>query len=453
MRETLSMHRFTATGVALAVAWACGAPVTQHANPNLLLVVMDTSRASRMSLYGYDDATTPRIDDFAAGGVVFEQAIAHASQTLPSVASLLTSTLPPEHGARVNGLYRVRDEPKTLAEVLRAHHYQTAAVVSALPLKARYGLDRGFDAYLDDFSDSVLAARGGTYGAIERRADEATDAALAWLRDDARRGQPWFLLVHYFDPHSPYAPPAGFRDRRDSYDGEIAFTDSEIGRLLDAIRQDGQLDDTLVAIVADHGEVLSQNYQGHAGSLAEGVVRVPLVLWHPERLPAGKRIEGNAGLIDLAPTLLEVLGIPAPASYRGRSLLPRVVGADATPDRPVYSESLYHKLEDPRGVSRFLARDGRYRYRLEELENGDTEIRSERLVDVKHTEGPRDVLGEPPLSPAEERALEKLRGVVRRERARSRELVALELSAEDEALLRALGYLGADAGVESVEPN
>jgi choline-sulfatase len=419
---------------------ACSAP-TPDPPSDLLLIVIDTCRQSRMSLYGYRDPTTPHIDAFAAEGVVFDLAVSHAPQTLPSVASLLTSMHPPEHGVRVNGLFRLPAARLTLAELLRDAGYHTGAVVSAFPLDPRFGIEQGFSHYDADFRQSLLTPPDAVHGGFEQRADEATDKALAWL-DAAPDASPWFLMVHYFDPHMPQEPPEGFRDRRDAYDGELAFTDAEIGRLLARMQVRGRLDDALVVLVADHGEVLSEEFTGHAGSLAEPAIRVPLVLHHAGRLPAGVRVEAAVGLVDVAPTVLEILGLPVPPGFRGRSLLPLLEGA-ADDARGVYSETLYLKLEAAEGISRFSLRTERYKYRYDEVEQDGELGVFERIVDLDLPQQERSNLLTGDATAPEYRALaERFRARVQELRARAVEPEPLPLTPDSEARLRSLGYLG-----------
>ncbi|MBU0754292.1 MAG: sulfatase, partial [Planctomycetes bacterium] len=284
--------RIKAAALFLFLCFSAACSVEKKA-PNVLLILIDTCRADRMSLYDYAGATTPEIEKFAAGGVVFEQAISHVPQTLPSTATLLTSLLPADHGVRVNGLFELPETVGTLPELFQTHGYACAAIISAFPLDERYGLNRGFDSYDSDFETSIFTerrrraaeARGETYQAHEQRADETTDKAVGWLKAhiEEAKNAPFFLLVHYFDPHGPYKPPKPFNEKFNGYDGELAYTDQEVGRLFRFVDDSFEREETIVALTGDHGELLQPGdaVSGHAGHLEDGVLHIPLVLRWP----------------------------------------------------------------------------------------------------------------------------------------------------------------------------
>jgi arylsulfatase A-like enzyme len=327
------------------------------AGRNLLLVTLDTTRADRLGAYGYADAETPTLDRLAARGLRFADAVSPVPMTLPAHATLLTGLDPPGHGLRVNGEAALGAERTTLAEVLRGAGYETAAFVSSFVLDPRFGLDQGFDVY-----DARLeATRAAAFGPqTERSAGAVTAAAVAWLRGRGGEGDgtpdgggppPFFLWVHYFDPHDPYEPPEPFagRFRGRPYDGEIAYVDRELGRLLAALEAEGLEGSTVVVAAADHGESLGEHGERyHSRSLYEGAVRVPLILAAPG-LPEegrGSAVDGFVvTLADLYPTLLDLLGVPAgedAPALDGRSLL----RAPPPPDRMVYLETLNPYLDN-----------------------------------------------------------------------------------------------------------
>jgi arylsulfatase A-like enzyme len=273
------------------------------AGPNLILLSIDTLRADRLGSYGYAAARTPNIDALAAGGTLFETVISSAPVTLPSMATLMTGLDPGGHGARYNGFYRVRGAPVTLAEWLAERGYRTGAVVGNFALDSSFGIAQGFS-----FFDDQMTAMMGPHGArtdvpaganwwtrslatqpAQRFASEVTDAGLAWL---ARRGgRPFFLWLHYMDPHQPYQPPAEYRGQHHPYDGEISYVDAEIGRLLTTYRARFPAAETLVVVVADHGESLGEHgIQGHVFALYEQMVRIPLILNLPGRISPGVRV-------------------------------------------------------------------------------------------------------------------------------------------------------------------
>ncbi|HSL83001.1 MAG TPA: sulfatase-like hydrolase/transferase, partial [Thermoanaerobaculia bacterium] len=330
-------------------------PPGSAAGRNLLLVTLDTTRADRLGAYGYAGAETPALDRLAARGLRFEDAVSPVPMTLPAHATLMTGLDPPGHGLRVNGEAALAAERTTLAEVLRGAGYETAAFVSSFVLDRRFGLDQGFDVYDARLEATRAAAFGPPFGSTERSAGAVTDAAVAWLRGRQGEGaggeRPFFLWIHYFDPHDPYEPPepfAGrFRDR--PYDGEIAYVDRELGRLLAVLEAEGVAADTVVVVAGDHGESLGEHGERyHSRSLYEGAVRVPLILAVPGLAEAarGSAVGGFvATLADLHPTLLDLLGLP-PAENAppvdGRSLLRESV----PPDRIVYLETLNPYLDN-----------------------------------------------------------------------------------------------------------
>ncbi|MEM7357167.1 MAG: sulfatase, partial [Acidobacteriota bacterium] len=245
--------------------------------PNLLLVTVDTLRADHCSIYGYERETTPVLDDLAREGAILGPAYAPMSTTAPAHASIFTGRYPISHGVVRNGLILAQDQT-TLAEVLQQARYTTGAVVSSLVLKPRYGLGQGFGTYESEFEinrETVDRHQWKGVEGFDRRADETTDLALAWL-ERRPRDRPFFLWVHYFDPHSPYSPPPAFEGRFPvpegatdlaiaiaRYDEEIAFADQQLGRLLAAIERQEITEQTLAVVTSDHGEGLNQH--GHMG--------------------------------------------------------------------------------------------------------------------------------------------------------------------------------------------
>lgn len=329
-------------GLALAVLSACGPDATPPRH--LLLVTLDTTRADRLGCYGHAGASTPVIDSLAASGVVFERCQAVAPTTLPSHASLLTGLYPFRHGARNNGTHVLPADVTTLAERLSTAGFATGAAVSARVLDGTFGLDQGFASYDDRLSGAV-----GSEGvaADETPASDTVDRALEWLgRQDGRR--PVFLWLHLFDPHQPLVPPEPHRSAHaDGYDGEIAYADAQLGRLLAGLERQGLRDDTLVVVTADHGESLGEHGEPtHGLFVYESTQHVPLVLSH-RSLPAGRRVAAVTSGVDVVPTALDLLGLTdtpdaANQGLDGRSLRPLLEGADDWPDdRAVYAETLY----------------------------------------------------------------------------------------------------------------
>jgi arylsulfatase A-like enzyme/Tfp pilus assembly protein PilF len=308
----------SAAGFALLLATTvagAGALPAPAKRPSVLLVTLDTTRADHLGAYGAAFARTPTFDTLARSGVRFERALAPTPLTLPSHATILTALVPRRHGVRDNTGFRLAAEVPTLAERLREAGYATAAFVSSAVLDRTGGLDRGFALY----DDGVRVGDRSAFGHVERAAAQTTDAVLARLPDLA---PPFFLWVHYFDPHLPYVPPEPWRGRFQDrpYDGEIAYMDSEMGRLLEAVRRkDARL---VIAVAGDHGESLGEHGEGsHGVFLYEATQRVPMVLAGPG-VPEGRVVASPAGLVDLAPTVLDLLGLPALGEIDGRSLVP-----------------------------------------------------------------------------------------------------------------------------------
>ncbi len=297
--------------------------------PNVLLVTLDTTRADRLGCYGHTSAQTPTLDALAAEGTRFEQALCHVPLTLPSHATLLVSAHPPTTGLHVNAAGRLPTTLPTLAEQFKQRDYRTAAFVAAWVLDGAFGLDRGFDHYDDSVGDA---------DAQERPADAVVDAALSWL--NANPDGPFFAWVHFFDPHFPYEPPQEHAVG-DPYDGEIAFVDAQLARLLAAIEARGERDGTLVVIVGDHGEAFDEHGEvEHGVFLYDTTLRVPLIFAGAGVPQPGLVCPDAVGIVDVAPTIVELLGMERPDAWQGRSLLPALHGGKLEP-RPIYAESDY----------------------------------------------------------------------------------------------------------------
>ncbi len=324
---------------------------------HLLLVTFDTTRADHLSVYG-GRAKVPHLERMAADGVRFDQALAPTPLTLPSHVSLFTGRYPPAHGVHNNGTYVLGDEAVSLTEILRAGGFQTAAILGSLVLDSRYGLDQGFELYDDQMPSQQTP---GTLN-VERPAEEVADRALAWL--EARGEERWFLWLHFFDPHWEYRAPEPYGSDYSAtpYDGEIAYADAQLGRVLDQLARRGWLDDTLVVLTSDHGESLDEHGEStHGLFVYDATTRIPLLMRHPGRLGQGRTVESLVSLVDVAPTILEVLGLPRgdlPAA--GRSLLPVLEGEEGEPPA-VFLETWAPRLDY--GWSELTAiRDVRWKY-------------------------------------------------------------------------------------------
>lgn len=293
--------------------------------PNVLLITVDTLRPDALGWVAGRNAT-PAIDALARDGFRFPSAVAPAPLTFPSHAAMFTAFLPRRLGLRDNGQV-LGSAPATLAELLKQRGYATAAFVSGYPLAAEFGLDRGFDRYDDRLTPNEA-------GDPERPAAATTGAAMTWLQT-ARA--PWFVWIHYYDPHYPYAPPAALvrAGPRGAYDGEVAAVDAAIGRLRSS---DATRANTFTVFAADHGESLGEHGEGtHGFFIYDSTVVVPLVFHYPGRIAAGES-PAAARLVDIAPTLLDLLGMAQIEGADGVTLRPALEGrAQAIP--PAYVET------------------------------------------------------------------------------------------------------------------
>jgi len=284
---------------------------------NLCLITLDTTRADRLGCYGNKDIATPHLDKLANTGVLFTHAYSPTPVTLPAHSSIMTGLYPYHHGARVNALNRLNEKQETLAEILAGAGYETAAFVSAHVLDPQYGIAQGFATY-----DIEVATTSEHWSAVaERSADKTIDQAIGWLRGQPHGDAPFFLWVHLFDPHWEYKPPAPFAEQyaHYQYDGEIAFMDEQIGRLLAALGEIGAADRTLVVTVGDHGESLGQHAEATHGTFVyDATLHVPMIFNY--RGDAGVRVDRPASLIDVLPTTLALLGVAVPHAVDGVNL-------------------------------------------------------------------------------------------------------------------------------------
>lgn len=307
---------------------------------NLLLLTLDTTRADRIGCYGYEAARTPALDRIAERGVAFDAAYAVTPLTLPSHTTILTGLYPVFHGVRNNGRYELPGEYTTLAEMFREGGWRTGAFISAFVLHSRFGLAQGFESFGDDLTAGHPKL---TSMEIQSRSGQQTvEDALAWLRETHRRK--FFLWVHFFDPHMPYRAPRKFQEAfsHNPYDGQIAYMDSVIGTLISRLERWGVLRDTLVVVIADHGESLGEHgEQTHAFFIYNAAMRVPLIFSQPGVLPEGKRLDASVSMADVAPTVLEYFGLPAPPELQGKSFLDAMQGSAVLDHRSVLIESVF----------------------------------------------------------------------------------------------------------------
>lgn len=403
---------------------------------NVLLISMDTTRADHLACYGHPTIKTPNIDRLAAEGTLFLRCAADVPVTLPSHTSMLTGTYPFAHGVRDNGQFHVHADNLSLAEVLDDAGYATAAEVAAYVLNREFGLAQGFDTY----SDVTAARRSGPPGeqaANERKAEEVRAAAGAWLR--AHATERFFLFVHFFDPHRTYAPPPEFAAQyRNPYLGEIAYVDAQIGHLLELLDELDLARKTLVILTADHGEGLGEHdEETHGNFLYDATLRVPLILRCPDRIPVGRRVETHVRLIDIAPTVVDFLDLPALPAAHGTSLMSLLAERPSEWRFPAYAETFYPKFSMGCGWYRAWISDG-WKY---------IHAAKPELYDLR--EDPDELVN---LAGAEPERVTQMRAELRELLARARPVTGTAqraLSARDRRALESLGYVA--SGGENAE--
>ena len=357
--------------LAALTVWGCQQAL---ARPNIVLITVDTLRADHNSAYGYHRRTTPFLEALAEHGIRVDHAYAPMPTTLPAHTSLFTSQYPIAHGVVRNGMV-VPQRVKLLSEVLQRDGYQTAAFFSSFPLNRVFGLNRGFDLYDDEFegADSSVGARRRweghrVDGLFDRRANETNTRVIEWLEQIDTKS-PFFLWVHYFDPHNPYDPPAPWgtnylsetSDVRDVrrlhalYDGEVAFTDNQIRVLVEHLDASAPPDQTLLIVTGDHGEALNEHdYVGHGAVLHQGAVRIPLIFRWVGSLQEGQKLIGPVSLVDLMPTILGLVGLSSSEiPLQGRDLSAAVHGLEPLDEsRPVYLQRRLYEAGRVRSVWR-----------------------------------------------------------------------------------------------------
>ena len=311
---------------------------------SVLLITIDTLRADHLGCYGYRRGSTPAIDALAGQSTKLEHAYAPVPLTLPSHTALLTGTYPFYNGVRDQPGFRLPDDIPTLAEYFSRAGYATAAVLGSPVLSRRFGLSRGFEVYDDRFGASTQQQEAGMPN-IKRPADLVVRLALAWL-DQKSPGRPFFLWLHFYDPHLPYRAPEPFRTRfaTQPYDAEIAYTDSALGTLFAGLRSRGVYDSSVIALTADHGEGLGDHGEStHGYFLYDSTLHVPMLV-KLTSAPRVTELKTSVSLVDLAPTLLRLAGIQVPSSMQGADLGGSLMSAKEPPPHPVLAETMYPLL-------------------------------------------------------------------------------------------------------------
>ncbi len=417
----LAVFGLIVLAVAGAIYWRWPAP-----RPNIILVTFDTTRADRLGAYGYEHGLTDAFDNFAKRGVIFERAYAPGPITLPSHATMLTGLYPPEHGLRVNGSGKLTRDIPLLPEILKQNGYDTGAFIAAPVLDSQYGLDRGFDAYYDEFSSPAES-----HGEPRRDGKNIVDSALGWLQE--RTDKPFFCWIHLYDAHGPYDPRVEAYQQRfepSPYDAGVAWEVQQFGRVTNYLKVNNLQSTTLVVVAGDHGEGLDDHQEDEHGMLVYNTtLHVPFVFVGPEQhCQPGTRVSPAVSLADLMPTLLDVLRIPAPKNVSGRTLFPALKG------QPLEARDCYAEAESPFVLNGWsplqTVISGRWKYiqttrpELYDLDNDPGE-----LNDLAGTSSEECVRLQARLQ-----TLQKGFTVARSDK--------VNLSEKDLANLRALGYVG-----------
>ncbi len=338
-RISLKMKGFCLLILIVAPLWMIGCGQGKK-DMNVLVISMDTTRADRIGAYGYQEARTPNIDALAGNGILFQDTITPAPLTLPAHCSLFTGTIPLYHKVRNNGSYFLPDGIDTMAELFKRDGYLTAAFISSFTLDSRFRLDQGFDIYSDDV---VLDERLVKSFSSERPADLVFADFASWFEKNS--SQKFFSWVHFYDPHLPYAPPEPYKSRfpDEPYDGEIAYMDEYIGKIITLLKERGVYDNTLIVLAGDHGEAFGEHGEvGHQIFCYEENIRVPLIFVFPGTEWENIKITRQVGLIDMMPTVLDYLGYDVPSHIQGDSLLPVISNnRPMVKKRPYYIESVF----------------------------------------------------------------------------------------------------------------
>jgi choline-sulfatase len=406
--------------VLCAATWSANCQAITPVPDSLVLITLDTTRADRLPAYGFQGVSTPALDRLAAEGIVFEDAVAPVPLTLPSHASLLTGRWPTKHGIRDNADAALAPAELTLAEVLRDRGVRTGAFVASVVLQSGRGLEQGFGTYVD-----VPKRSCGNVTERRRPGDAVVDDVMAWIDQNAER--PFFTWVHLYDAHRPYHVPEAYANRHgDPYLDAIAFQDSQVARIVQQLESRRLLDRTIVVVAADHGESLGEHSEdGHGIFLYESTLRVPLIMRVPYLQP--RRVSSTARLVDLMPTVLDLLHVPVPV-VDGVSLAGMMTQGGAGMQLEAYSESVYPE--------RF----------------GWSRLRSLRGDRYKLIDAPRPELYDLQTDPFEQRNLyaenPRLAGLLRQRLARfeaptpERERTSVAVGADHASRLTALGYVG-----------
>ena len=333
------LRRLAATTLLAVALLSCNrretpAPAKVFPNAPVIIISIDTLRADRLPMFGYEGVATPHLDAFRRDSILFTNAYSHVPLTLPSHVSMLSGQLPTEHKVRNNIGYVLERNVATVPQILKSQGYDTGAAVSAYVLRGATGLGQSFDYYEDGITNRGNVA----VGQLQRSGRVTSDLAAKWI--EGRRDRPFFFMLHLFEPHSPYEPEPAFRNVRAAYDGEIATVDSITGAFLETLKRDGLYDRAIIFIVSDHGEGLGDHGEPEHGIFVyREAIHVPLLLKLPSSAQRGETVATPVALSDVAPTIAALTGTTPPARSSGRSLL-----GEHEPNRRIYSESIYPRI-------------------------------------------------------------------------------------------------------------
>ena len=416
------------TGLAAVGGWRYARASAPVSGP-IIVISIDTLRADHLPAYGYTKVKTPAIDALAADGVVFARAYSHAPQTLPAHASMLSGQLPFETGVRDNVGFTVKNGERLLPQMLRERGFTTGGIVSAYVLRKETGISQGFDFFDGEMPPSSPEL---SIGQVQRDGGESEQIAEHWL--DSIGTSRAFLFLHLYEPHKPYAPPDRFAEYA-PYDGEIAYTDEIVGRLVKYLKSHQLYDRSTIVLLSDHGEGLGDHgEQEHGLFVYDEAIHVPLIIKQEGNAGAGRRIADLVQHIDLVPTILDLVKAPGAGNLRGRSLKPVLEGTGTLPPTTIYSEALYARYHF--GWSELTAlTDERYRY---------IKAPREELYDLERDPHER-------INIAEERPQPRqaLRSALDRVAAAATIQAPSVVSADARERLQALGYVGAQTDVST----
>ena len=432
------------------------APVVRNESlpANLVLITLDTTRADALGAYGQGFDASPVFDRMAREGVLFEQALTTSPETLPAHASIFTGKHPFSHGVRGNAGYKLANDHLTLAEVMQSSGYETRAEIAAVVLQQTTQISQGFATVRDTGSEGVrlkaiFRERDGQMKAevvMVRDGSDISDSGIQFLREN--RDRPFFLWLHYFDAHAPYSPPPAFSKKipESTYHAEVAFQDEQVGRFIEELEALGLRENTLVVVTADHGEGLMEHGERtHSYFLYDSTVRIPLLFWGLEGLPAGLRIPALVRNVDIAPTAMELLGLYPLDGVDGVSLAPLVRGRSTDLALTAYGEA--SRVTSTFGISPLrYVREGSWKYihkvnpELYDIGSDPRELQNRISSD----------------SQIATRLRGRLEAMLRKAPARDVDSV-IDVTPQVQAQLRALGYVEVqgeaqiESGAESLE--